>query len=199
MNPIRNVLNISLFESSHHVALIATHQRYLRAVQTYLNCATACYILHCGPYFSFKPWCWSLHMWLLLPGLGKKCQFCSNSSTRDTWMRQTLKFTRQNFVLTSQAQLCQQSPPSGSGKQLHLMLFQVLWLPSIRVGNHHTQVVTLQRGQGSGKLLVTSQVHNISTSFWTTFIVHSRLMCSHFCNTKPRGFTRLTVDELEDA
>lgn len=98
MNPIRSVLNISLFESSHHVALIATHRRYLRALQTYLNCATACCSLHCGPYFSFKPWCWSLQMWLL-PGLGKKCQFCSSSSTRDTWMRQTLKFTRQKLCV----------------------------------------------------------------------------------------------------
>lgn len=94
MNPIRSVLNISLSESSHHIALIATHLRYLRAVQTYLNCATACYSLHCEPYFSFKPWCWSLHMWLLLPGLGKKCQFSSNSSTRGTWTWRTLKFTK---------------------------------------------------------------------------------------------------------
>lgn len=168
-------------------------------MQTYLNCATACYSLHYGPYFSFKPWCWSLHMWLLLPGLGKKCQFCSSSSTRDTWMRQTLKFTRQKLcvdliglALSTKSSFRFRKAATPHAFSGALVTLHQGWQPS------HTGC-DLTKRSGFREIIKLSQFHNISTSFWTTFIVHSRLMCSHFCNMKPRGFTRHTVDELEDA
>jgi len=65
------------------------------------------------------------------------------------------------------------------------MLFQVLWLPSISVGNHHTQVETLW-GPGSGKWSVTIPQHVQLLDY-----IHRSL----YANVRKRDFTRHIVDE----